>query len=63
MGPSAAEISGTLVVDGTPLSGHKVKLFQNGLIIDKTSTDPDGHYQFGSVGSGVYEIRTKITVP
>ncbi len=63
MGTSVAEISGTLVFDGTPVSGHKVKLFQNGLIIDKTLTDPDGHYQFGSAGSGLYEIRAKIRVP
>ena len=62
-GTSAAEISGTLVFGGTPLSGLKVKLFQNGLLIDKTFTDPEGHYQFGTVGSGLYEIRGKITVP
>ena len=63
MGTSVAGISGTLVVNGTLLSGHRVKLFQNGLMIDKTFTDPDGHYQFGSVGSGLYEIRARITVP
>jgi len=63
MGTSVAEISGTLVFDGTPVSGQKVRLFQNGLIIDKTFTDPDGHYHFGSPGSGLYEIRAKIAVP
>ena len=63
MGTSVAGISGTLVVNGTLLSGHRVKLFQNGLMIDKTFTDPDGHYHFGSPGSGLYEIRAKIAVP
>ena len=45
MGTSVAGISGTLVVNGTLLSGHRVKLFQNGLMIDKTFTDPDGVYR------------------
>ena len=63
MGTSVAGISGTLVVNGTLLSGHRVKLLQNGLMIDKTFTDPDGHYHFGSPGSGLYEIRAKIAVP
>jgi hypothetical protein len=62
-GTPADRILGRAVIDGVPLAGRNVKLFQNGVKIRKAVTDADGYYAFRSQAPGVYEIRMGVTLP
>jgi hypothetical protein len=57
-------ISGRVAVDGMPIVGRKVKLFQNGVKVGKTLTDEHGNYEFDPINPGRYEIRINgLVVP
>lgn len=57
------DISGTLTrLDGTPVEGHTVVLFQ-GEVVGTVVSDPDGFYGFPNVTPGEYRILPASAAP
>lgn len=66
-----AEISGVvgrnLQTSRDPVSGQRryegvtIELYESGMLVDSTTTDVDGRYQFDSLIAGTYEVRVDFT--
>lgn len=55
---STANISGTVTLDGGPLSGQQIRLLdENGSPVAVTTTNGSGYYVFSSVVQGLYSIE------
>ena len=55
---STADISGTVTLDGGPLSGQQIRLLdENGFLETTATTNGSGNYVFSSVVQGLYTIE------
>lgn len=52
-------VYGKATIDGTntPVPGMAVNLLQDGEVVERTTTNVDGSYQFGGVDAGTYTIK------
>ena len=54
-------ISGTLTLDGDPVSGTTVTVRQGGSVVDTETTDGDGFYRIPALNPGTYMASAMIT--
>jgi len=51
-----ASISGTVYMDGRPISGHLLLKDTNGNVVGRADTSLSGHYQIKDINAGTYKL-------